>query len=284
MGLDMTGVEVVYAAERPDDRHDYAEKLFQRRARRGLTLAEAQWNLYKPIYFALSMVEEGQADAIVAGIEANYAEILRPALQVIGAKGDMRVAGLYMLAFRNRHLVFLADTTVNIAPSAETLRDIALQTASFVRDLGIPPRVAMVSFSNFGSAPHDESRRVAEAVQLVREADPELEIDGEMQADTAVDPVALREVYPFTHLTGPANILVFPRPFGRQRRIQASGAPGGRGRDRSHPAGHGQAGAHRRAGMRSAGHREPVGRRDRGLAGSRAPRESVAALFPRSKK
>ena len=211
MGLDMEGVEVVYAAERPDDRHDYAEKLFQRRARKGLTLAEAQWNLYKPIYFALSMVEEGKADAIVAGIEANYAEILRPALQVIGAKGDMRVAGLYMLAFRNRHLVFLADTTVSIAPSAETLRDIALQTASFVRDLGIPPRVAMVSFSNFGSAPHDESRRVARAVQLVRDADPELEIDGEMQADTAVDAAALREVYPFTHLTGPANILVFPR-------------------------------------------------------------------------
>ena len=211
MGLDMAGVEIVYAAERPDDRHGYAEKLFQRRARKGLTLAEAQWNLYKPIYFALSMVEEGQADAIVAGIEANYAEILRPALHVIGAKGDMRVAGLYMLAFRNRHLVFLADTTVNIDPSAETLRDIALQTASFVRDLGITPRVAMVSFSNFGSAPHEESRRVARAVQLVRDADPELEIDGEMQADTAVDPVALRDVYPFTHLTGPANILVFPR-------------------------------------------------------------------------
>ncbi len=211
MGLDTEGIEVVYAAERPDKRHEYAERLFQRRARKGLTLAEAQWNLYKPIYFALSMVEAGEADAIVAGIEANYAEILRPALHVIGAKEDMRVAGLYMLAFRNRHLVFLADTTVNIAPSAETLRDIALQTAAFVRDLGIPPRVAMVSFSNFGSAPHKESRRVARAVELVREADPDLEIDGEMQADTAVDPAALRKVYPFTHLTGPANVLVFPR-------------------------------------------------------------------------
>ena len=209
MGLDLNGVDVVYAAEHPEKRHDYADKLFQRRARKGLTLAEAQWNLYKPIYFALSMVESGEADAIVAGVEANYAEILRPALHVIGAKGDMRVAGLYMLAFRSRHLVFLADTTVNIDPDAETLRDIALQTASFVRDLGIVPRVAMVSFSNFGSAPHEESRRVAQAVQLVREADPELEIDGEMQADTAVDPVALHEVYPFTHLTGPANVLVF---------------------------------------------------------------------------
>ena len=87
MGLDMTGVEVVYAAQRPEARHDYAQELFQRRARKGLTLAEAQWNLYKPIYFALSMVESGEADAIVAGVEANYAEILRPALQVIGAKG-----------------------------------------------------------------------------------------------------------------------------------------------------------------------------------------------------
>jgi malate dehydrogenase (oxaloacetate-decarboxylating)(NADP+) len=148
----------------------------------------------------------------VAGIEANYAEILRPALQVVGvAEGIRRVSGLYMMAFRNRDLLFLADTTVNIDPDPQTLADIALQTAAFAREVGVEPRVAMVSFSNFGSAPHEESRKMAEAVVRVREADPELEIDGEMQADTAVDARLLQEIYPFSHLSGPANVLVFSR-------------------------------------------------------------------------
>ena len=212
MGISVDGVEIIYGAEMESKRHEYADTLFRRRARRGLTLAEAQWNLYKPIYFASSMVEAGDADAMIAGIEANYGEILRPMLQVVGpAEGVSKVAGLYMLAFPNRELVFFADTTVNIEPDAETLRDIALQTAAFVRELGIRPRIAMVTFSNFGSAPHEESDRVAKAVQLVREADPELEIDGEMQADTALDAVKLKSVYPFTNLQGPANVLVFSR-------------------------------------------------------------------------
>ena len=127
------------------------------------------------------------------------------------AEDAKRAAGLYMLAFADRELLFFADTTVNIDPDAETLRDIALQTVAFVRELGIRPRVAMVSFSNFGSAPHDESRRVSDAVDLVRAADPDLEIDGEMQADTAVDAVKLRDTYPFTYLEGPANVLIFSR-------------------------------------------------------------------------
>jgi malate dehydrogenase (oxaloacetate-decarboxylating)(NADP+) len=116
-----------------------------------------------------------------------------------------------MLAFPNRELLFFADTTVNIDPDAEALRDIALLTASFVKELGIRPRIAMVGFSNFGSASHEESRQMAKAVELVREADPDLEIDGEMQADTAVDAIKLRDIYPFTHLDGPANVLVFSR-------------------------------------------------------------------------
>ena len=212
MGVDLEGVELIYAAEHETKRHEFAETLFQRRARSGLTLAEAQWNLYKPIYFAASMVEAGEADAMVAGIEANYGEVLRPMLHVVGpAEGVKHVSGLYMLAFPNRELLFFGDTTVNIEPDAETLRDIALQTANFVRELGIQPRVAMVSFSNFGSAQHEESSRMAEAVRLVREADPDLEIDGEMQADTAVDAIKLRDIYPFTNLKGPANVLIFSR-------------------------------------------------------------------------
>ena len=212
LGVDLGGVEILYAATCTEKRYDFAQTLFKRRARRGLTLAEAQWSLYKPIYFAASMLEAGEVDAMVAGIEASYAETLRPALQVVGrAAGVSKVSGFYMLAFPGRELLFFTDTTVNIDPDAETLCDIALQTAAFVQDLGIQPRVAMVSFSNFASISHKEARRIARAVDMVRESNPELEVDGEMQADTAIDGIKLSEVYPFTHLSGPANVLVFAR-------------------------------------------------------------------------
>ncbi len=212
LGVDLEGVEIVYAADMPEKRHRYAEELFRRRARKGVTLAEAQWDLYKPIYYAACMVNGGEADALVAGVEANYAEVLRPALQIIGpAEGVSRVAGLYMMAFPRQELLFFADTTVNIEPTAQELADIARQTAAFVRELGIRPRIAMVSFSNFGSAKHPEPATVAEAVRLVREQEPDLEIDGEMQADTALDAVKLRHDYPFSTLKQPANVLVFSR-------------------------------------------------------------------------
>jgi malate dehydrogenase (oxaloacetate-decarboxylating)(NADP+) len=211
LGVDLEGIEVVFAPEDDERREAFAIELFKRRGRKGLTLAEAEWNLLKPIYYAACLLEAGHVDALVAGAEANYPEILRPCLEVIGPSGIGRVAGLYMLAFPNRELMFFADTTVNIEPGSQDLADIALQTAQFVRELGIEPRVAMVSFSNFGSSKHEESRRVAEAVKIVRELDPDLEIDGEMQADTAVDALKLRSVYPFSHLTRPANVLVFSR-------------------------------------------------------------------------
>jgi len=212
LGVKLDGVEIVYAADLEERRHAFANELFKQRGRKGLTLSEARWNMYRPIYFGLSMVEAGEVDAMVAGIEAHYAEIIRPALQVVGvAPGARKVAGLYMLAFPNKELLFLADTTVNIDPDARTLADIALLTAAFVKELGIRPRIAMVSFSNFGSVDHPESRATAEAVQMVHEADPELEIDGEMQADTALDAVKLKSVYPFSNLKGPANVLVFSR-------------------------------------------------------------------------
>ena len=212
LGVDLDGIEIVYAADMPEQRHRYAEELFRRRARKGVTLAEAQWDLYKPIYYAACMVNHGEADTLVAGVEANYAEVLRPALQIIGAAdGVSRVAGLYMMAFPRQELLFFADTTVNIEPTAHDLVDIARQTAAFVRELGIRPRIAMVSFSNFGSAKHPEPETVAEAVRLVREQEPDLEIDGEMQADTALDAIKLRKDYPFSTLKQPANVLVFSR-------------------------------------------------------------------------
>jgi malate dehydrogenase (oxaloacetate-decarboxylating)(NADP+) len=156
------------------------------------------------------MVHLGDADAVVAGIESNYPEVIRPALQVVGRQeGVEHVAGLYMVARPNKDLLFFADTTVNISPDATTLAEIATLSAGFVRSLGIEPRIAMVSFSNFGSVRHPEVQKVQDALEMVRAQEPELTIDGEMQADRALNPKILLEDYPFSPLRTGANILVF---------------------------------------------------------------------------
>jgi len=158
------------------------------------------------------MVDAGDADAVVAGIDANYPEVLRPALEVLGTSPDVRrVAGLFMLAFRDREPLFFADTTVNIDPDAVTMAEIAISAARFVMEIGIEPRIAMISFSNFGSVRHPEATKVREAVGWVRALAPDLQVDGEMQADTAVDGDTLAEVYPFSDLKDAANVLVFPK-------------------------------------------------------------------------
>jgi malate dehydrogenase (oxaloacetate-decarboxylating)(NADP+) len=211
LGVDLTGVEIVHPAVEEEVRYAYADELHQLRRRKGLTLAEARSNLYKPIYYASMMVRRGDADALVGGVESNYPEVIRPSLESIGtAEGVGRVAGLHMIAQRNRDLLFFADTTVNIDPTSQTLAEIALLTARFVEGLGVVPRIAMISFSNFGSARNQASRKVLEAVKIVKREAPGLEVDGEMQADTAVDERILTGTYPFSDLKRAANILVFP--------------------------------------------------------------------------
>jgi len=211
LGIDLTGVEVVHPAEEEELRERYAQALYRRRLRRGLTLAEARDQMSRSLHFAGMMVREGDADAMVAGIESNYPEIIRPALQVVGrADGVKHAAGLYMVALPDKRLLFFADTTVNIDPDSDTLAEIALLSAGFVKELGIEPRVAMLSFSNFGSAPHPFSDKVSKAVLRIKELAPGLEVDGEMQADSAVNYDILKNIYPFTNLQGPANVLVFP--------------------------------------------------------------------------
>src|SRR5262249_24102553 len=152
----------------------------------------------------------GDADGVVSGINSSYPETIRPALQIIGLRpGVKRAAGMYMM-LKGHDVLFCADTTVNIRPDAETLAEIAISTPDAVRDLGIEPRVAMLSFSNFGSALGEENpKRVAEATTLVKRLRPELMIDGEMHADIALIP-ALREDWSFSDLKGPANVLIFP--------------------------------------------------------------------------
>ncbi len=191
-------------------RDKYASYLWNRRQRKGLSLGEAHHQLYNSNYFGMCMLACGDADALLAGVNMHYPETLRPALEVIGAHPKTGlVSGMYMLVF-DKKVVFCADTTVNITPNSEQLAQIAYAAARVVRTLGIEPRVAMLSFSNFGSVRHPDARRVSDAVAILRERHPDLLVDGEMQANTAVDEEILRTVYPFSTLKEPANVLIFP--------------------------------------------------------------------------
>jgi malate dehydrogenase (oxaloacetate-decarboxylating)(NADP+) len=192
------------------NRERYAQFLFARRQRKGLSLAEARSRISRGVYYGSVKVAIGDADAIVGGIGKHYPETVRPALEVIGAHHVTRLAsGLYMLVFEQR-VVFCCDTTVNINPTAEQVAQIAISAAGLVSNFGMVPRVAMLSFSNFGSVKHADAEKMAEAVRIVREARPTLMVEGEMQADTAFDVAAIAARYPFSKLTEEANILIFP--------------------------------------------------------------------------
>ena len=211
LGIDLQGVECIHPPAVEETRYAYAEEFHRRRERKGLTLAEARARAYQPVYFAAMMVAAGDADAMVAGIDSNYPQILRPALEVVGTSESVgRVSGLHMVTFRDRDPLFFADTTVNIDPDPETLAEIAISAARFVTDLGMEPRIGMLSFSNFGSVRHPEATKVREAVAWIKRLAPGLQVDGEMQADVAVDSHIIPSKYPFSDLTGPANVLVFP--------------------------------------------------------------------------
>ena len=207
--LTLEDVELVNPAT-ASDREQMGTELWQRRQRRGMTLREAQRRVLDPMYYGLLMLRAGRADALVAGEEIDYPDAVRPALEVIGVEpGRKHASGIYMMIFRQQTF-FFADTTVNIEPDAETLAEIASATAKFVLRLGVEPRVAMLSFSNFGSVKHPAAAKVQRAVALLHEREPDLQVDGEMQADTAVVERILTRVYPFAKLRGPANVLIFP--------------------------------------------------------------------------
>src|SRR5438093_7742082 len=175
-----------------------------------MTPRESQRRVLDPMYYGLLMLRAVRADALVPGEEIDYPDSIRPALEVIGVEpGRKHVSGIYMLTFRQQTF-FFADTTVNIEPDAQTLAEIATATAKFVTRLGVEPRIAMLSFSNFGSVKHPAAAKVQQAVALLHEREPELQVDGEMQADTAGVERILTKVYPFARLRGPANVLIFP--------------------------------------------------------------------------
>jgi malate dehydrogenase (oxaloacetate-decarboxylating)(NADP+) len=208
-GIPLDDIHVEDPATSPR-REQYGEYLWRKRQRKGLSKGEAQQLLFNGNYFGSIMVALGDADALVSGVNMNYPETIRPALQVIGAHAKAEVvSGLYMLVFE-KNVIFCGDTTVNIDPTAEQLAQIAYSAARIVRTLGITPRIAMLSFSNFGSVRHPEAEKMAKAVQLLRQRDPSFVVDGEMQADTALDQALLRSAYPFSLLNDNANVLIFP--------------------------------------------------------------------------
>ena len=193
-----------------EQRDGYVQRLHEMRRRSGMTLADARRFLASRNYFAMMMIETGEADGVIAGLGSYYPATIRPALQIVRPRAGVRhVSGAYLLMFKSRTVV-LADTTVNVDPDSETLAEIAEQTAETAKRFNIEPRIAMISFSNFGSSRHPQTAKVAEAVKILRKRRPDLIVEGEMQADTAVLPEIAAEDYAWSAIQGDANVLVFP--------------------------------------------------------------------------
>ncbi len=188
----------------------YVRRFAEIRRRHGITVADGYRMLNSRNYFAMMMVEAGDADGVIAGLRTYYPATIKPALQIVKTRpGVKRVSGAYLLMFKSRMLI-LADTTVMINPSAEDLAEIAILTAETARRFNIEPRIAMISFSNFGSTKHADAEKAARAVAIVKKLRPDLIIEGEMQADAAVEPDIAKTDYPWSAIQGDANVLIFP--------------------------------------------------------------------------
>ena len=209
-GVDIDGVEILDPLK-SGKRPRYVDEFYHLRQRKGVTQLEANEMMDNRNLFGSMMVRMGDADALVSGVSQHYPDTIRPALQVLSVKpGIHKVSTLNAIITRKGDMYFLADVAVNIEPSAEDLAEIAICCAQQARRFNVVPRVAMLSFSNFGSARHPLSEKVRRAADLVRIADPSLIIDGEIMADVAVSPEIIAETYPFSPLKDGANILIFP--------------------------------------------------------------------------
>lgn len=212
-GIDLDGLPIFdpRSDEFEDRRKYFGEILFKKRQRRGINKYESTKILKDRNYFGCMLVETGEADAMISGLTRNYADTIRPAIHIIGTEeGVKKIAGMYLLLTKKGPL-FLADTTVNFNPTAEELADITLMVAKEVRNFNLTPRVAMLSYSNFGSSNSPEARLVAEARAIVKQRNPSLIVDGEMQASMAFNHEILRDNYPFSELVDQeVNTLIFP--------------------------------------------------------------------------
>ena len=213
IGIELEGLPILdpRSEATEEKRNLYAEIFFQKRGRKGFNAYEAKKVMRDRNYFGCMMVECGDADCMISGLTKNYPDTIRPALQTIGTEeGVKKIAGMYLMLTKKGPL-FLADTTVNFNPTAEELADITLTVAKEVRQFNITPRIAMLSYSNFGSSDSPEARLVAEARKLVKQRMPSLIVDGEMQASVAFNNELMKENYPFSELADKnVNTLIFP--------------------------------------------------------------------------
>jgi len=209
LGIEQLEFEIVNVPN-PEHGAAYAEALYDLRKRKGVTLPAAEDLVKDPTIYGLMMVQRGDADGFVGGMFKAYPETIRPALQIVGLKpGVSRVSAAHVLVLKDR-IFFCADTMVNIEPTSEELAEIALLAADLARSFDVDPKVGLLAFSSFGSVPHPISKRVANAVDIVRAKNPEIVIDGEMHLDTAVVEEIVTENYPHSRIKGDANVLVFP--------------------------------------------------------------------------
>ena len=210
--LDLDDVQILdpKSDEQRERRNQFGQILFEKRKRKGMTLPEAQKMMRERNYFGSMMVDQGMADAFISGISRNYPSTLRPALQIIGTEeGVDKVAGMFILNTKKGTL-FLADTTININPTAEELANIAMLTAKTVRRFNVVPRIALLSYSNFGSSMNSKVAKITEALNIINEAEPNLSVDGEIQADFALNKEKREQIFPFSDLKENANTLIFP--------------------------------------------------------------------------
>ncbi|MGV3706938.1 MAG: NADP-dependent malic enzyme [Arcticibacter sp.] len=209
--LDLNGVSIIDPFEDEERLEQYAQYLYSKRQRRGISLFQARKLMRDRNYFGASMVEFGEADALISGLTKDYGSTLKPALQVIGPDPKInRVAGMYMMLTK-KGPIFFGDTTVNKDPSAEELVSISLLLDKSVRKFNVTPRIALLSYSNFGSNEGEIPNKTREAARILHESYPEIIVDGEMQGNFAVNSTLLKENFPFSKLVdSPANTLVFP--------------------------------------------------------------------------
>ena len=208
--LDLKGldeIQVVHTSSHPKFK-DYARELYRRRHRKGVNLEEAERLMADPNYFASMMVELGDADCLVTGSQQNYADAVRPILKTIGMHTDGVPAGLNFILLEDK-MILLTDTAVNINPSAEECAKIAMQAIRVAEFFGVDPSVAMLSYSSF-TGNDGTPAKMKKAAELVKKMRPDISVDGDIQADTAVNPELVEKLFPFSDLKAGANILIFP--------------------------------------------------------------------------
>jgi malate dehydrogenase (oxaloacetate-decarboxylating)(NADP+) len=207
--IDISRFEVI---EPPLDSRfaSYVEAHYQAQSRKGMTKNEAERSVRLENIFANLMLAHGDVEGVVCGVDRSFPEMMRPILQTVGLRDGVNAASALFLVSINEQLYFFSDTAINITMTSEKLAEVAVMSAEFAESMGVTPRVAMLSYSNFGSNTHESAQMVRDARDMVIAKKPGLQIDGEMQADTAVMHSILKENYPFCQLDGPANVLVFP--------------------------------------------------------------------------